>query len=315
MLPQLDLRLLTYFVAVAEELHFGRAAARLHIAQPSLSVQIRKLEHTLGAVLFLRDSRHVELTQAGEVLLEESRRLLSDAERIVGLTRAAAYGPGKRKLVVGFQANAAAELTPQILSVFQSQFPGVQVHMQGFDFTDPYVGLADGSSDVAFVRPPLVVKDWLGLETLFVEPRVLVVSSNSPLAAHSNISVEQVTDEFFVARKAPEDWRNFWLAADFRQGETVRLGAEVSTVDECFEAILSQRGVAFSQASTQRYYSRPGLAFVPVNDIPPSSLSVAWRTDVESELVRNFVDTARIVATLGAVPHTLPYPLASTVGR
>src|SRR5262245_9825888 len=90
MLPQLDLRLLTYFVAVAEELHFGRAAARLHIAQPSLSVQIRKLEHTLGAVLFLRDSRHVELTQAGEVLLDESRRLLSDAERIVGLTRAAA---------------------------------------------------------------------------------------------------------------------------------------------------------------------------------------------------------------------------------
>jgi DNA-binding transcriptional LysR family regulator len=315
MLPQLDLRLLTYFVAVAEELHFGRAAARLHIAQPSLSVQIRKLEHTLGAVLFLRDSRHVELTQAGGVLLEESRRLLSDAERIVGLTRAAAHGAGRRKLVVGFQANAAAELTPQILSAFQSQFPGVQVHMQGFDFTDPYVGLADGSSDVAFVRPPLVVKDWLGLETLFVEPRVLVVSSNSPLAAHSDISVGQVTDEFFVARKAPEDWRNFWLAADARQGETVRLGAEVSTVDECFEAILSQRGVAFSQASTQRFYSRPGLAFVPVNDIPPSTLSIAWRIDVDSELVRDFVDTARIVASLGAVPQTLPFPTASTVSR
>ncbi|HKV19839.1 MAG TPA: LysR family transcriptional regulator [Mycobacterium sp.] len=306
MLPQLDLRLLTYFVAVADELHFGRAAARLHIAQPSLSVQIRKLEHSLGAVLFLRDSRHVELTQAGEVLLEESRRLLSDAERIVGLTRAAAFGTGRRKLVVGFQANAAAELTPQILSAFQSRFPGVQVHMQGFDFTDPYVGLADGASDVAFVRPPLVVKDWLSLETLFVEPRVLVVSSSSPLAGQDDVSVEQVTDEFFVARKAPEDWRNFWLATDSRQGEPVRLGAEVSTVDECFEAILSQRGVAFSQASTQRYYSRPGLAFVPVTDIPPTSLSIAWRTDVDSQIVRDFVDTARIVASMGSVPETLP---------
>ena len=209
-------------------------------------------------MLFLRDSRHVELTQAGEVLLEESRRLLSDAERVVGLTRAAAYGAGRRKLVVGFQANAAAELTPQILSAFQSQFPSVQVHMQGFDFTDPYVGLADGSADVAFVRPPLVVKDWLGLETLFVEPRVLVVSTSSPLAAQSEVSVEQVTNEFFVARKAPEDWRNFWLATDSRQGEPVRLGAEVSTVDECFEAILSQRGVAFSQASTQRYLQQTG---------------------------------------------------------
>lgn len=312
MLPQLDLRLLTYFVAVADELHFGRAAAKLHIAQPSLSVQIRKLEHTLGAVLFLRDSRHVELTQAGEVLLEESRRLLSDAERIVGLTRAAAYGAGRRKLVVGFQANAAAELTPQILHAFQSRFPGVQVHMQGFDFTDPYVGLADGAADVAFVRPPLVVKDWLGLETLFVEPRVLVVSTSSPLAGEADVSVEQVTDEFFVARKAPEDWRNFWLATDSRQGEPVRLGAEVSTVDECFEAILSQRGVAFSQASTQRFYSRPGLAFVPVTDIPPTSLSIAWRTDVDSQTVRDFVDTARIVASLGSVPETIATPLVST---
>jgi len=89
MLPQLDLRLLTYFVAVAEELHFGRAAARLHIAQPSLSVQIRKREHTLGAALFLRNTRQVELTPAGQVLLDESRRLLRDAERIVGITRAA----------------------------------------------------------------------------------------------------------------------------------------------------------------------------------------------------------------------------------
>src|ERR1700760_1159534 len=196
MLPTLDLRLLTYFVAVAEELHFGRAAARLHIAQPSLSVQIRKLEHTVGAVLFLRSSRHVELTAAGEILLDESRRLLSDAERIVGLTRAAAHGTSTRKLVVGFQANAAAELTPQILSAFQTQFPGIQVQMQGFDFTDPYVGLAEGSTDVAFVRPPLVVKEWLGLETLFVEPRVLVVSSGSPLAEQPHVSVEQVTDEF-----------------------------------------------------------------------------------------------------------------------
>ncbi|MFC9357395.1 LysR family transcriptional regulator [Rhodococcus sp. NPDC057014] len=303
MLPQLDLRLLSYFVAVADELHFGRAAARLHIAQPSLSVQIRKLEHTLGAVLLLRNSRHVELTPAGQVLLEESRRMLADAERIVALTRDAAHGSSTRKLVVGFQANAAAELTPQILGAFQSQFPGVQVQMQSFDFTDPYVGLADGSSDVAFVRPPLLMQDWLGLETLFVEPRVLVVSTSSLLAGQPHISVEQVTDEFFVARKAPQEWRNFWLATESRHGEPVRLGAEVSTVDECFEAILSERGVAFSQSSTQRFYGRPGLAFVPVTDIPPTSLSIAWRTDVDSQPVRDFIDTARAVASLRTVPH------------
>lgn len=311
MLPQLDLRLLAYFVAVAEELHFGRAAARLHISQPSLSVQIRKLEHTLGAILLLRDSRHVQLTEAGEVLLEESRRLLASAERIAALTRDTAHGANRGRFRVGFQANAAAELTPQILAAFQTAHPRLQVQMQSFDFADPYVGLADGSVDVAFVRPPLLVQDWLGIETLFTEPRVLVVATTSPLAALERVSVEQVLTEPFVARNAPEGWRNFWLAADARQGETVRLGAEVVTVDECFEAILAERGVAFSQASTGRFYARPGLAFIPVTDIAPAPLSIAWRNDVDSQAIRDFINTARVLAATGTVPnawvpHTRP---------
>ncbi|MET0456877.1 MAG: LysR family transcriptional regulator [Mycobacterium sp.] len=302
MLPQLDLRLLSYFVAVAEELHFGHAASRLHIAQPSLSVQIRKLEHTLGTPLFVRSSRHVDLTPAGEVLLDGARKLLTDAERIAGLTKRVGRGEPHLRLVVGFQANAAAELTPQILNAFHDLHPDVEVEMRSHDFTDPYVGLADGSVDVAFVRPPVLVQDWLGLEMLFVESRLLVVSSSSPLAGEKQMSVEQVLDQPFVARRAPETWRNFWLATDSRQGEPVRLGAEVATVDECFEAILSERGVAFSQASTQRYYGRPGLSFVPVPDIPPSVLAVAWRTDVDSRVARDFVATAKAVASLTAVP-------------
>lgn len=302
MLPQLDLRLLSYFVAVAEELHFGRAAARLHIAQPSLSVQIRKLEHTLDTPLFVRSSRHVELTPAGEVLLDGSRKLLMDAERIAGVTRRVGNGVPHRRLVVGFQANAAAELTPQILNAFHDLHPDVEVEMRSHDFTDPYVGLGDGSVDVAFVRPPILVQDWLGLEMLFVESRLLVVSSSSPLAGEKQMSVEQVLDQPFVARRAPETWRNFWLATDARGGEPVRLGAEVATVDECFEAILSERGVAFSQASTQRYYGRPGLSFIPVPDIPPTVLAIAWRTDVDSPVARDFVTTARAVASLTQIP-------------
>jgi DNA-binding transcriptional LysR family regulator len=301
-LPQLDLRLLSYFVAVAEELHFGRAATRLHIAQPSLSVQIRKLEHSLGTTLFVRSSRHVELTPAGEVLLDGSRKLLVDAERIAGITKRVGRREPHARLVVGFQANAAAELTPQILNAFHDLHPTVEVEMRSHDFTDPYVGLADGSVDVAFVRPPILVQDWLGLEMLFVESRLLVVSSSSPLAGASEMSVEQVLDQPFVARRSPEAWRNFWLATDARNGEPVRLGAEVATVDECFEAILSERGVAFSQASTQRYYDRPGLSFIPISDIPPTVLAVAWRTDVESSVARDFVAIAKAVASLTSIP-------------
>ncbi len=190
----LELRPLSYFVAVAEELHFGRAAARLHIAQPSLSVQIRKLEHSLGTALFIRDSRHVALTPAGVRLLEGSRQLLSDAERIASLTRQVGRS-ARSNLVIGFQANAAAELTPpDILSAFRSMHPDVEVEMQSFDFSDPpYVGLGDGTVDVAFIRPPVVVADWLALDTLFIEPRVLVVSSDSPLLRNMIRSVSRIS--------------------------------------------------------------------------------------------------------------------------
>src|SRR4029453_12533061 len=100
-----DLRVLRYFVAVAEELHFGRAAARLHVSQPSLSVQIRKLEHQIGTQLLERDSRHVELPPAGVVLLEEATRLLASAERLQQVTREAARSDVDGSLVVGFQAH------------------------------------------------------------------------------------------------------------------------------------------------------------------------------------------------------------------
>lgn len=307
-----ELRSLRYFVAVAEELHFGRAAARLHISQPSLSVQIRKLEHSLGVRLFERTSRHVELTVVGTVLLEEAHRLLTGADRLVAATREASRGV-HGTLVVGFQGNAAAELTPKILTAFQTRHPRVQVEMRSHDFADPYVGLATGSVDVAFVRPPLLVHDWLSIETLFVEPRLLVTSTDFPLASRRRISVEEVLDKAFVARRAPEYWRDFWLATDARGPHTVKLGAEVGSVDECFEAILSGRGVAFTQASTQRFYDRPGLTFIPVEGLPPSSLAIAWRNDMDAPPVNDFVETARMLAALDLVPGALtpPQPTAA----
>ena len=301
-----ELRLLRYFVAVAEELHFGRAAARLHISQPSLSVQIRKLEHSLGVQLLARTSRHVQLTPAGVVLLEEARRLLVSAERLAAATRSAAANDGAGSLIVGFQANAAAELTPKILAAFQSRHPRIQVEMRSHDFTDPYVGLSNGSVDVAFVRPPVLLQSWLSMETLFVEPRVLVMSSDSPLAGRDRVAVEDVVDEPFVGRRAPEYWRDFWLAVDCRGSGGVRLGAEVGSVDECFEAILSRRGVAFTQASTQRFYGRPGLTFLPVRGLSPSVVAIAWRNDMEAEPVHDFVETARMLAALDLVPSATP---------
>jgi DNA-binding transcriptional LysR family regulator len=269
-------------------------------------VQIRKLEHQIGAQLLERTSRQVALTPAGTVLLEEAERLLTSAERLTAVTRDAARNGGHGSLIVGFQANAAAELTPKILAAFQTRFPRVQVQMRSHDFADPYVGLANGSTDVAFVRPPILLQDWLSVETLFVEPRVLVMSADCHLADRKRVSVEDVVDEPFVGHRSPDYWRDFWLGVDRRGPHTVRLGAEAGSVDECFEAILANRGVAFTQASTQRYYDRPGLAFVPVDGLPPSPLAIAWRNDMDARPVQQFVETARMLAALDLVPSAKP---------
>lgn len=306
MQPPFELRVLRYFVTVAEELHFGRAATRLHIAQPSLSVQIQNLERSLNTRLLNRNSRGVSLTPAGEVLLGHARDLLMGAEVAASLTKRAAREPG-RKLVVGFQGNAAAELTRAILEAYRYGTPAVEVEMRSYPFNDPTAGLADGSSDVAFVRPPLPPFKGLRMATLFTEPRVLAVSDESDLASRSSVHVDELLDEPFVARNAPDLWRDFWLATEVRHSHAPVIGSEVSTVDECFEAILSKRGIAFTQASTQRFYSRPGLSFVPVKGLTPSVVNVAWRQDNEHWAARSFVETAQYTALRTPLPQTLQF--------
>src|SRR5215467_2974853 len=122
----IDLRRLTYFVAVAEELHFGRAAARLHIAQPPLSQAIRKLEGELGVELFRRNRRRVELTDAGRLLLDQARPLLRDADRIEATLRRAGRGEVGR-LRVGFVGSATYEVLPLILRAFRDRYPDVEL--------------------------------------------------------------------------------------------------------------------------------------------------------------------------------------------
>src|SRR5579875_2352824 len=125
-MDRLDLRLVEYFIAVAEELHFGRAAQRLRIAQPSLSQQIRRLERQLGVTLLERDSRHVRLTRAGEVMVREGREVLSQARRAIVATQAAAAP----RLTIGFYGSAATLLLPDALCAFAEQHPEVNVSVR-----------------------------------------------------------------------------------------------------------------------------------------------------------------------------------------
>jgi DNA-binding transcriptional LysR family regulator len=291
-----ELRQLRYFVALAEELHFRRAAEREHIAQPAFSEQIRRLERELGARLFDRTSHYVRLTGAGRLFLDEVRPALAQVERAAQVAERAGRGE-LGHVVVGFIGSAANELTPLILRAFPARYPNVGVELREFDFRDPSAGLTSGEVDLAFMRPPVEGQQDLALEVLFEEPRVAVMASDHPLASQASVSIRRLVEEpFIVGPRSTGVWREFWLVTEHRAGMPPRLGPEANTIHEWLETIAAGDGVSLTPASTERFYGRPGVAFVPVVGIEGSTVAVAWRRQPAKPIVAAFVEIARQVA-------------------
>ena len=195
-MDRLDLRLVEYFIAVAEELHFGRAAQRLRIAQPSLSQQIRRLERQLGVTLLERDSRHVRLTRAGEVMVREGREVLSQARRAIVATQAAAA----RRLTIGFYGSAATLLLPDALCAFAEQHPEVNVSVREL-LLGSIDDVLDGDVDVAFTRL-LPGQTELEVEVLASESRLAALPLDHPLATRRSITFADLRHEGFIVNPA-----------------------------------------------------------------------------------------------------------------
>lgn len=193
---EIELRHLRYFVAVAEELHFGRAAARLHLAQPPLSQQIRKLEDILGYPLFVRTSRTVRLTAAGEVFLERARRTLRNVQE--DMEEARSIGSGDvGSLRVGFIGSGMLTPLPAMLGQYRRQYPRVQLHLHESYTAGVAQSLLKGALDAGFLRDGDPTEGVV-IETLFSEPFVAVVPHTHPLATQTSISPQQLRDQPFV---------------------------------------------------------------------------------------------------------------------
>ena len=295
-MERLDLRLVDYFVAVAEELHFGRAAERLHIAQPSLSQQIRRLEQQLGVTLLERNSRNVRLTRAGEAFVREGRRVLAQAQRAISATRAA----GAELLAVGFYGSAGRALLPAVLSAFHERQPLTEVSVREILFGS-IDEILDGKVDVAFTRL-MPEQTELEVEIIVTEPRLIALASTHPLAGRKTLTFADLRGESFivnpmVAHGGPPAR---WLAEQRRHGLAGRVAAEARSPQEITALVAAGRGVCLVPAAAALHDRRPDLVYVPVTDAEPAVVSLAWPPDRSSPTIKAFVATAREVATASA---------------
>ncbi|MEH2067505.1 MAG: LysR family transcriptional regulator [Nostoc sp.] len=284
-----DLRLLRYFVAVAEELNFTRAAERLYISQPALSKQIRQLERELGIELLRRNSREVKLTAAGEALLPLAAGLIGDWQfTLLKLREVAARET--QTLRVGFICRIGNELTKSILSRFQALQPGWKVAIRFFEFSDPTAGLLSGNTDVALLWLPVPKQEKLFTEILLVEPRWVALSSEHPLAQREVLQIADLVNEPFITVPAETGiWRDYWLAKNERDGHPIIFGTEVNNTNEAMEAVINNQGIALVSESSTQVYTLSGQTFRRVEDVSPSVLAVAWRRDSLNSVVQDFV--------------------------
>ncbi|KAA0094616.1 LysR family transcriptional regulator [Mycolicibacterium sp. P1-18] len=290
----LTVRKLRYFAVVAEERHFTRAAARLFMAQQSLSRQIRDLEAEVGAQLFYRTTRSVELTPAGEAFLGAVRSALASLD--AGMEAARRHDAGAvGHLRIGFGLGAALELTPYIVDEFSRQFPNVEIEMREFGLPDQSAGLSDQWADVAIIRPPLADLSIVS-HTLFVEPRVLTVSVRHALAGRETVCVADILDvPLAVGRSTDEEYRRFWSLQDFRTGMTEPLLTPSTSNTEEIELIAAGLACTVNPAAIMRYIPHSGVRYVPIVDVPGSAVAIAWRRDRVSPLALAFNRVAQEV--------------------
>nr|WP_063779211.1 LysR family transcriptional regulator [Kibdelosporangium sp. MJ126-NF4]CEL14516.1 LysR-family transcriptional regulator [Kibdelosporangium sp. MJ126-NF4]CTQ88881.1 LysR-family transcriptional regulator [Kibdelosporangium sp. MJ126-NF4] len=283
------LRQLRYFVAVADELHFTKAAQRLFVSQPVLSRQIRDLESQLGTDLFARTHRAVALTEAGRALLPRAREVLTLWEHAVVEVRAATAA-ATDVLRVGMSTALGRGLLSRVRRSFDRLHPGVRLVTRQFSWDDATAGLAEGNADVGFVWLPLPVPglfDWI---VVAEEPRLVLLPPGHRLADRDRVEVSELLDEPWLA--LPEQsgaLRDFWLGLTERAGHPVRVAAEVSATDETFEALVNGVGLCFVAEGNAPSYTRDGVSAVPVNGLSSSQLILAWRRADRRAAVRDFV--------------------------
>ena len=289
----MELRHLRYFVTLAEELHFGRAAEKLHISQPPLSMQIRALEGELGVMLFNRTQRHVALTQAGHALLQEARQILARVEQAVLVTRRAGRGE-IGELAVGFISVADYNVLPVVLREFRRKFPLVNLTLREATTDAQIRDLIAGRLDVGFLLPP-VTEAALESVSILREPLIAALPEKHSLAKKpGKLALEKLKDEPFILFPRPnapglyDDVVSCCKAAGF----SPRVEQEAIQMQTIISLVSAELGVALIPASLTNL-RRTGVVYKPLKQQTPlTEIHLAWRRGDELPALRVFVDLA-----------------------
>jgi len=261
-----DLRKLRYFVAVAEELNFGRAAQRLHIAQPVLSRQIRAFEKELGVQLLNRHTRGTTLTAAGRQLLQDAHVLLSESNRL--RQRLLRTATGRHVVQVGVMPGLLATAA---VRAFESANPSHGAQVVPVGATDQVDSIRNGSLDVVYAREPIDHRG-LGTAALLEEPRDALLPADDPLASRRTIRLADLGT--LRPLQSPEFIAEWFAAA----GPEHRCGSYrfATSMEEKLERVAAHEGFAILPRSATAFYRRPDVSVVPIEDIPPAKVTLIW---------------------------------------
>jgi len=285
----MELRHLKYFVAVAEELHFGRAAKRLHIAQPPLSQQIMNLEEDLGLKLFDRTKRRIQLTDAGAYFLKEARQVLLHVEQAAETARRIDRGEAGR-LTIGFVGSVVHTFLPAGLRAFRERFRDVELVLQELNTAEQIQSLHAGRIDVGFLY--LAAKDPLLASQLLAEaPLLVALPEKHALAGRKSLHIRDLAHEPFIAntRSSEPVVRDAFISLCHSAGFSPRIAQEAGHVQTVLGLVASGLGVCLLPDFI-RNIRRPGVKYIPLSGSPPTvKLGVVWRSDSSSPLVKSLV--------------------------
>jgi len=285
----LDLRLVRYFTVVAEHRHFGRAAEALHVAQPSLSRQIRHLEQQLGARLLDRTPQGSRLTEAGEVFLPLARALLRSADQAAARTRAAAQ---PSRITIGYTIGLI--VTPAVRQLRREQ-SDADVQTLHLDWNEPREALLDHRVDAVVTRLPIRT-DGLHVTVLYDEPRVLLVPLDHRLAGKESVSIDDIAGEP-IPRLPDPAWNAYWRIDPRPDGSPAPDGPLVAAIEDKNELIAAGQAVAVIPAGVAVGSPRPDLTTIPLDGVEPSHVVLATRAGDRGRLVSAFRKCAQALLT------------------